>query len=930
MRILFLLTLSFFLCLKSFAQNHTERSRNVIDSLKQVIATAKQACPEPCQGDTNQVNTLNKLAKEYQKINTDTLLIYAKQALNLSEKLSYKKGMSKSYNNIGIFHYYKSSYDTALVYYHKALEIDKENDDKYGMAKRYNNISMILQNQGSYNKAIEYYIKALKIDKVLGNKKGMSKSYNGIAINYCYKGSNDTAIEYFYKAAKISEEIGDKYGISNCYNNLGIVHSNQGSYDKAIEYYLKALKLKEQINDKRGITLTYNSIGIVYWNQGFYEKAIEYFLKSLKINEELDDINNMADNYNNIGNVYYDQGFYDKAIEYYYKSLKIDEKIGDKNSISNTYNNIGNVHYAQSSYDKAIKYYLKSLKIKKEIGNKYGIANTYNNIGNVYYDQGSAKGVHPVKRDSLLITAIGCHTKSLIIYEGLGNKLGIASSYNNIGNVYYAQGSYEKVIEYYLKSLKIKKETGDKLGIAKTYSNIAELNIVLSDSVALTENQKLNYLNKAVEYGNKSIELAREIKAIPAENITAYNLMEAYKKLGNHKKAIEFAEVYITTQDSMFNKEKTKALAEMEIKYEAEKKQLQIEKMEQQKLLDTKTIEVQQAQNHKQLVIIFSALLGFVIVLVFSIIILRMFRQKRKANILLAQQNDEITAQRDEIEAQRDLAADQRDLISEQKQELTDSIHYAYRIQSAVIPSDEYISSLLPDYFILYKPRDIVSGDFYWIGKQNNKVIVLAVDCTGHGVPGAFMSMLGVAFLNEIVNKENITSPADILNKLREYIIKALKQKGKEGESKDGMDVAAITIDTQTNKLEYSGANNPLYIVKGEKVKEISKKFEEFEALTEIKPNKQPVSIHIKMESFINHEINLQKGDTIYIFSDGYPDQFGGPKGKKFKYKAFRHLLLENIKKPMKEQKEILDSTFEEWKGNLDQIDDVVIVGIKI
>ncbi len=780
--------------------------------------------------------------------------------------------------------------DTALFYYQKALDISKNIKTKKFIAKCLTYIGIVYENQGSYDKAIEYYLKSLNIFKELGNKKG----------------------------------------IANCYINIGNIHSMQGSYNKAMKYYLKALKVKKELGDKQGMSNCYNNIGNVYENQSSYDKAIKYYLKSLKIDEELGDKQGMSKCYNNIGNVNYYQGSYDKAIEYFLKSLKIVEKLGNKKGMSDCYSNIGCVHDEQGSYDKAIEYFLKSFKIDEELGNKHGMSKCYNNIGIVYKEQGSNDKVHPVKRDSLFNRANEYYLKSLKIREELGDKNGIANCYNNIGIVCNEQGSYNKAIEYYLKALKIKEELGDKNGIAAIYNNIADLNITLADSSALNDNQRNNYLNKAVEYGKKAIELSKEIEAMQRENFAANMLMKAYKKLGNNKKAMEYAEIYITTKDSMFNKEKTKALTEMQVKYEAEKKQLQIEKMEKQKLLDQKTIEVQQAQNRKQLIIIFSSIAGFIIVLVFSIIILRMFRQKRRANILLAQQNEEIKQQKEEISAQRDLAANQRDLIIEQKKELTDSIHYAYRIQSAAIPSDEYISSILSDYFILYKPRDIVSGDFYWLGKYGNKIVILAADCTGHGVPGAFMSMLGVAFLNEIVNKENITSPADILNKLREDIIKALKQKGKEGESKDGMDVAAITIDTETNKLEYSGANNPLYIVKSKKVKVESEKIDEFEGLTEIKANKQPVAIYIKMEPFINHEINLQKNDIIYIFSDGYADQFGGPKGKKFKYKPFKRLLLENINKPMKKQKEILNKTFEEWKGELEQIDDVLVLGIKI
>jgi serine phosphatase RsbU (regulator of sigma subunit) len=224
---------------------------------------------------------------------------------------------------------------------------------------------------------------------------------------------------------------------------------------------------------------------------------------------------------------------------------------------------------------------------------------------------------------------------------------------------------------------------------------------------------------------------------------------------------------------------------------------------------------------------------------------------------------------------------------------------------------------LLKDYFILYKPRDIVSGDFYWINKTENKVIVIAADCTGHGVPGALMSMLGVAFLNEIVNKEKITSPAKILDRLRENIMISMKQQGENIQQRDGMDVAAICIDRENEEVLYSGANNPLYMIKnGEFV--------------ETKADKMPVSVYIEMKPFENKTFKTNKGDIIYLFSDGYADQFGGQNGKKLKYKAFKELLIQNSHLEMTEQKNLLDSFFNEWKGENPQIDDVLVMGIRL
>ncbi|MBI4646475.1 MAG: SpoIIE family protein phosphatase [Bacteroidia bacterium] len=281
-------------------------------------------------------------------------------------------------------------------------------------------------------------------------------------------------------------------------------------------------------------------------------------------------------------------------------------------------------------------------------------------------------------------------------------------------------------------------------------------------------------------------------------------------------------------------------------------------------------------------------------------------------------QNEEIKAQRDEIEAQRDEISKQNHLLLEQKKELTDSINYAKRIQTAVLPTGEYANSILGKHFILFKPKDIVSGDFYWGTRINEWLIFTVADCTGHGVPGAFMSMLGVSFLNEIVRRKKITKASQVLDHLRDSIIEALQQKGQSCEQKDGMDIVLCALNTTNNLLQYAGANNSLFIVTAQK------------EIKEISPDKQPVAIYENMKPFTNHIINLQKGDTIYLTSDGYEDQFGGPNNKKFKIKQLKELFIYITDKTMDEQKNILVTTFENWKGEHEQIDDVTILGLKI
>ena len=241
-------------------------------------------------------------------------------------------------------------------------------------------------------------------------------------------------------------------------------------------------------------------------------------------------------------------------------------------------------------------------------------------------------------------------------------------------------------------------------------------------------------------------------------------------------------------------------------------------------------------------------------------------------------------------------------------------MHRPYKIRCYHLPGS--LKSGLTDHFILFKPRDIVSGDYYWFSDHKDHYYIAAADCTGHGVPGAFMSMLGMALMNEIVSKHPSVDPHNLLNMLRSQIIETLHQKGNEGAAKDGMDMVVCKIDREKRQLKFAGANNPLYLLrKGE--------------LIEYKTDKMPVSIHIVMEPFTNFSIDLEEGDQIFMFSDGYADQFGGPKGKKFKYRPFKDLLVSFSGKEMHEQGLALDREFEKWKGDIDQIDDVVVIGLK-
>ncbi|OFY25805.1 MAG: hypothetical protein A2309_09885 [Bacteroidetes bacterium RIFOXYB2_FULL_35_7] len=664
--------------------------------------------------------------------------------------------------------------------------------------------------------------------------------------------------------------------------------------EKAMQYGKQGLFLAQKIAYKRGTAICYNNIGNVHNIQGSYLDAIEYYQKSIDINEELGDKKSVAHCYGNIGIIYKEQGNYPKAIEYYQQSLKKDEELGDKKGMAQCFGNIGIVYYNQGNFSKAIEYMQKDMEIAEELRDNKGMASCYNNLGVIYIEQ---------KKYS---KALEYYQMSLKISEKSGDKKGIAQCYGNFGIAYYAQGNYPNALKYYQQALAIFEELGNKGGITITLGNIA------------SSYNKLKKYNNAIEYAEKSLKIAKEIGSLDDEMIAFENLAEAYDSLGNTKKELIYYKLFTMAKDSLFNEEKHKQITKMEAIYQTEKKQKEIELKNTQ--LAKKEVEVKQQKTQK-----FAFIGSFILMLILSVVIFKSYRDKKKANILLTEQKHEIEEKNEELNQQNAELAAQRDYIAQIHENITESIRYAERIQKAVLPDEQYIKNRIQnDFFILFKPKDIVSGDFYFVEQRKNKLLIAVADCTGHGVPGAFMSMLGISFLNEIIAKEGVQSASHVLDELRNYVIHSLQQKGIMGEQKDGMDIAFVALNINTNELQFAGANNPIYLIHTNTNNE----------LTEIKGDKMPVAIHDSMNNFTNQIIQLQKGDIFYLMSDGYKDQFGGSKGKKFLSNNLKQLLCEHCIKSMNEQKEVLDNTIENWKTGYEikyeQTDDITVFGIKI
>lgn len=607
-------------------------------------------------------------------------------------------------------------------------------------------------------------------------------------------GQNEKSLFYSKQALELSEKLNYKKGISISLSDIGSIYSDQANYEKALANFLNSLKVYEELNDQKGIGKIYNNIGLIYMNQGNSDKALENFNKSLKIRIENDDKKGIARSYGNIGNVYQNKSNYEKALEYYFKTLKIEETIGDEQVITNTYINIGNIYYFQGNLDKALDNYSKSLKIKTELGEKQGIANC---------------------------------------------KL-------NIGAVYIQQNKFENADLNLQEALRLYKEMGIKDGVKLTYSSLADL----------------------------------------------------YEKKQDYKQAFQYHKFYSDLKDTIFNEASSKQIAEMNTKYDTEKKDKDLIKKDAE-------INVQHAESAKQQAQRNVFITGFILMLGIAFFILRGYRQKKTANILLETKNETISKQSSEIE--------KKNLV------ITDSIEYAQNIQQAILPDDAEIKKQFNDYFILYKPKDIVSGDFYWLHDDNESILFVVADCTGHGVPGAFMSFMGYNLLENIINTSSRLNPSEILEELNDQILHVLKQKTENVTAKFGMDISLISLNKKSKQIEFAGAHNSLLILRGQEI-------------TELKADNRTIGSRKKNENknFINHQFQLIEGDIFYMFTDGYQDQIGGSENKKFFMRPFRELLLANNEKPLPKQKEILEETIISWKGNKNQTDDILVVGIKV
>lgn len=587
-------------------------------------------------------------------------------------------------------------------------------------------------------------------------------------------------------------------------------------------------------------------------------QAIAYGEQSIALAQSIKYYRGLAEAYNMVGVVQRNIGNYSKATDFYFKALQVAEQYNIMQQISYSNLNLGDIFKYQKNYEQAVLYINKAIQSFENIKDQRGIGYGYIRLGEVYQEQG------------LYREALKAYEKSLEVRISLKDKSAIESTTNRLGNLYELMNDYPQAIKYLTQSLEIGSQINDLKSIAGTQADLSRLYFKQGDD------------DKAIEYAEQSLELGQKLDTRESIKRASQVLAEIYAKKENYQKAYYYQSILMEMKDSLFNQESFIRINNLQKNYETQRKQAEIDLLNKDK----------QIQN-----LILNILIGGLLLFLFLVFALyRINRHRKNVNKILNNQNK---------------------IIEKRNEDITASINYAKRIQDAYLPSSERIAKYLPEHFIFFKPRDIVSGDFYWFAEVEKKIVLAAVDCTGHGVPGAFMSLIGNNLLNQIVLNMGVTMPEVILSAMNAGINEVLQQK--QTQNRDSMDVALCVIDLKNKVLEFAGAKSPLLYI-------------QHNQLYFIKGNRSTVG-DIDREDvkiFVKHTIDISIPTTFYIFSDGFPDQFGGSENKKFLTKNLKELLFSIHQRPMREQETLVQATFRDWIGDYSQIDDVTVIGVKI
>lgn len=635
------------------------------------------------------------------------------------------------------------------------------------------------------------------------------------------------------------------------------------------------LKAKKYINGNKNIDFKINS------------KFIELLISQEKYEEAAKKTNSLEIDAKQCKNIYYEGfclrykgqlqlylGNLTKSSEYFFEALEKFKEIKNLSSIAMSYSDIATISYYNENYKQASEYWEKSIEIDEVSGKKSRIANNLSNLGLAYIEDNNL-----VKAESALL-------KALTFSNEIKDDATKASTYINLTKLEYGKKNYRKAIEYNNLAAKYYESVKKYSTLANVYSNGAEL--------ARTGKEfkiALEYINKAFE----TIKLTENKTNLDALYLNKAAILYDLKE---YKPAYENLLSHINKKDSIVNIENQKSINELEKKY-------QLNERKKENALLNEQIKTQEIYNSRMQITIGLISLIVIILAITAFLVIKQNRAKNLINTELFEKNNIINLQ--------------KSIVEDQHRDITDSIKYAKRIQEALLPPLNLWNKILPQSFIMHLPKDVLSGDFYWIEETENYTYVAAADCTGHGVPGALISIVNFNLLNKAVLEKNLVTPSEILDAVNLWLTESLHQTYGESTVRDGMDISLIAISKHSNEVFFAGANNPIYHVSNGELKQI-------------KGDKFPVGAFIedKIQHFTMKRFTVEKGDSIFLFSDGFADQFGGPKGKKYKYAQFQEKLKTNHNLPLNQQFNIMKQEFTDWKGNHEQVDDVLLIGIKM
>lgn len=705
-----------------------------------------------------------------------------------------------------------------------------------------------------------------------GHDNELMVAYTELAKEY-YTNDPKTSRAMLDTALTIANKLQNEIGLADIYHVYGITYFFESDMKTALDYNLKALAIRKKRNDKDGLSRSYGNMALIYEVLGDMKSSLKYHTKSLVIAEELHDSTGIAQTMGNIGNLYYNVASYKQALDYQFKTLALLQKLKDDYEIATNYSNIANIYERLGDHKKANEYNQKSLVLHKKVKNKYGMALTYSNLALLNLDNYEK--------------ALAYATQSKKLYSEIGNKEGFARGLLITADVYYKCRKLDSAEATYTEALGLYTVVGDPDGQALSNIGLAQVY------------RERGQVQKTIQFAQNALDIVQGKGYLNTQIDALRFLYTSYRETGNNDKAYTFQEKYYVLKDSVSKNQGMVEIQRQELNREYEQRSLR------DKLKREHEKEVEQAKADakakQQTIISVSLIGGIVIVAIFLIIVFNRLRVIRK--------------QKKEIE-------EGHILLEEKNKEIVDSINYAWHIQHGMIPAPEKVKTVFPDSFVLYLPKDKLSGDFYWAAnvytQTNNPLNLFAVaDCTGHGVPGALVSITGINYLKLGQQIPEVNSPAEALN----FVNKGFYALFEENSGiRDGMDAVVGAYDKKTMLLQYSSAKNPIVIIRNNEI-------------IELKGDKHPIG-RFGPETplpFTNHTCQIQKGDVMYVYSDGYVDQFGKSETKSGKFKSgnFKKLLVEIHTKPLDEQQKILHATILKWRGNLEQTDDITVFGVR-